>query len=387
MGRERATWITPELLDRMQTPALVYDERELKILLDLALGARQVAGCRLLYAVKAASISVILQYFAPQIDGFAVSSLFEARLVRDLSPDSKVHLTTPGIRSDEAEELSDLCDFVSFNSLPQAVRYGPVFAGRCSIGIRINTRIASVSDWRYDPCRPASKLGMPIEDLARLDSSLPFSIDGLHIHTNCESTDFGELLCNVEALLGASPDWLRPQWVNLGGGYLFDGVPLSPLVHAVTMVQTRMGAEVFLEPGTALVGGAGTLVATVVDMFDVDGVRIAILDASVNHMPEVLEFQYSPEVVGHDDAGQFEYRLAGSTCLAGDEFGTYRFAQPLFVGSKLIIEDAGAYTLAKAHRFNGVNLPQVGLLGADGDYKICMVFNYSGFASHWVTNV
>ena len=85
---------------------------------------------------------------------------------------------------------------------------------------------------------------------------------------------------------------------------------MSPLVHAVTMVQTRMGAEVFLEPGTALVGGAGTLVATVVDMFDVDGVRIAILDASVNHMPEVLEFQYSPEVVGHDDAGQFEYRLA-----------------------------------------------------------------------------
>ena len=80
----------------MQTPALVYDERELKILLGLALGARQVAGYRLLYAVKAASISVILQYFAPQIDGFAVSSLFEARLVRDLSPDSKVHLTTPG---------------------------------------------------------------------------------------------------------------------------------------------------------------------------------------------------------------------------------------------------------------------------------------------------
>ena len=387
MGEESATRLTPGLLEHVQTPAMVYEEKELSASLDLALAVRQRAGYRLLYAIKAASFSVILHHFAPHIDGFAVSSLFEARLVRNLRPESKVHLTTPGIRPDEADELSHLCDFVSFNSLSQAVRYGPVFAGRCSIGLRINTRIASVCDWRYDPCRAGSKLGMPIEDLANLEPTLPFSIDGLHFHTNCESTNFGELLSNVKALLDNSPAWLSPQWINLGGGYFFEGAVLDPLVQAVDLVKSRTGAEVFLEPGAALVQSAGFLVASVVDMFDIDGDRIAVLDASVNHMPEVLEFQYSPEVVGHEDSGQFEYRLAGSTCLAGDEFGSYRFAHPLAVGSKVVIRDAGAYTLAKAHRFNGVNLPRVGILDANGKYKHCMVFDYDSYASQWVTNV
>ena len=54
---------------------------------------------------------------------------------------------------------------------------------------------------------------------------------------------------------------------------------------------------------------------------------------------------------------------AGSTCLAGDIFGTYKLPVALEVGQRVVFEEAGAYSLAKAHRFNGVNLPQVGYVG------------------------
>ena len=38
-------------------------------------------------------------------------------------------------------------------------------------------------------------------------------------------------------------------------------------------------------------------------------------------MPEVLEFQFEPDVLGHIDAGLHRYILAGCTCLPGDVFG------------------------------------------------------------------
>ena len=385
--QETSSRLSSKLIEKVETPALIYDVRKLETLLDCGLAARQKAGCKLLYAVKATALSDVLQHLGPRIDGFAVSSLFEARLIRNLFPGSKIHLTTPGIRSDEVSEISELCEFISLNSRTQLQMYGAAFSQRSSVGIRVNTRISAVADQRYDPCRTNSKLGIPIEEVAEVLRSNPESIEGLHIHTNADSTDFGELLTNVEVLVRAMPEWLELKWVNLGGGYLFEDVPLDPLIQAVDLVQRKFGSEVFLEPGAGLVRGAGFLVGSILDIFDVDSSRIAVLDTTVNHMPEILEFDYRPDVIGQEEDGLFEYTLVGSTCLAGDVFGTYRFTERLEIGSKVVFEEAGAYTLAKAHRFNGINFPEVGFLCADSQYRVCKTFNYLDFTKYWMTNV
>ena len=162
---------------------------------------------------------------------------------------------------------------------------------------------------------------------------------------------------------------------------------LDPLIEASDLVRRRFGADVFLEPGAGLVRSAGFLVASVLDLFEVDGDRIAVLDTTVNHMPEVFEFNYRPDVVGQRDDGPFEYIIAGSTCLAGDVFGRYRFVEPLEVGRKVVFEEAGAYALVKAHRFNGMNLPEIGVVSVDGRYRVSKTFSYADFASYWMTNV
>ena len=384
--QETSSSLSPELIGEINTPALIHDERKLKTLLDCALAGQQRAGYKLLYAVKATALSDVLGYLAPRIDGFAVSSLFEARLIRSLFAESEIHFTAPGVRSDEVSELSALCEFISLNSRTQLERYGTALGRKSSLGVRVNTRISSVADPRYDPCRPSSKLGIPVEELADVLASASATIEGLHIHTNADSTNFGELLKNVEVLVSAVPEWLEVKWVNLGGGYLFEDVPLDPLIEASDLVRRRFGADVFLEPGAGLVRSAGFLVASVLDIFGVDGDRIAVLDTTVNHMPEVFEFNYSPDVMRQRDDGQFEYILAGSTCLAGDVFGTYKFSEPLEVGRKVIFEEAGSYALAKAHRFNGMNLPEIGVVTVDGQYSVRKAFSYMDFASFWMTN-
>ena len=133
------------------------------------------------------------------------------------------------------------------------------------------------------------------------------------------------------------------------------------------MLRSTAIQDIYIEPGAALVRDGGVFVASVVDLIDTDGRTVAVLDTSVNHMPEVFEYSdlpgIEPEVLGHRDdlpAGEgFGYVLAGSTCLAGDLFGTYRFAEPLAIGSRVVFPAMGAYSLVKAHMFNGQPLPNI----------------------------
>ena len=131
---------------------------------------------------------------------------------------------------------------------------------------------------------------------------------------------------------------------------------MGPLSEAASLIRDRYRAEVVIEPGAAFVRDSGYVVASVLDLFASDGKEVAVLDTTVNHMPEVFEYQFRPDVVGHHDAGGYEYVLAGMSCLAGDVFGEYRFDEPLRVGSRIVFSNAGAYTIVKANTFNGIPL-------------------------------
>ena len=354
-----------------QTPSMVCHVDDLRRTASRIRTAARDVGCTLLYSVKANALPGVLTNLAPFIDGCGVSSLNEARDARLALGDSgSLHLCAVAVPPRDAEDLADICDSVTFNSLTQLEEWGPVFSGRASIGLRVNPGRSFLDDHRYDPCRPHTKLGVSLDDLA--DSSVRIAplIDGLHIHSNCDSSVLGQLLETVRILDSrVGPILSQVEWVNLGGGYLFDeGANVGPLAEASSLIRKRHGAEVIIEPGAAFVRDSGYMVAAVLDLFDSDGTAVGVLDTTVNHMPEVFEYQYRPDVLGHHDAGAHEYLLAGMSCLAGDVFGEYRFVEPLCVGSRVVFTDAGAYTIVKANTFNGIPLPTVYELRDDGSF-------------------
>ena len=63
--------------------------------------------------------------------------------------------------------------------------------------------------------------------------------------------------------------------------------------------------------------------------------------------------------------------------------GEYRFEQPLAVGGRVIFYNAGAYTLAKAHTFNGVNLPTIYAMTEAGRLELKRRFTYADYAARW----
>ena len=383
----------PDDLGAIDTPAFVYDERVINRLLDYTGPLRGGGHCGVLFAIKAFSFAPAMRSMATRLDGFAVSSLFEARLARSVLGDSgTVHITTPGLRGDELDETGSLCDYVAFNSLSQWERHSRRLRGRANCGLRVNPQLSFADDSRYDPCRPQSKLGVPLEVLAAVWRDNPDRLEGVRgllFHSNCDSEDFGELEATVERLRAHIPGLLeRMEWLNLGGGYLFeeDGEPcdsLDKLCNAVDSLHSEYGAQVFIEPGSGLVRAAGYFVATVLDLFPSGGATVAVLDTSVNHMPEVFEYGFQPDLVGHDDNAPHEYLLAGCTCLAGDLFGAYRFPDRLRVGDRVVFRNSGSYTLTKASTFNGVALPSVYALTADGKLVLQVRPSYAEFAARW----
>ena len=101
------------------TPAFVYDEAAI---LKAINNARGLIGesCMLLFPLKSFAIMDALSLMATEVDGFSASSLFEAKFARDVLGNQKtVHITTPGFRPDEIPIISELCDYISFNSLSQ----------------------------------------------------------------------------------------------------------------------------------------------------------------------------------------------------------------------------------------------------------------------------
>lgn len=372
---------------KVATPALVYDLGKVGTLAGVARHVREQCGARVLYAVKACAFSDVLQVLGSSLDGFAVSSLFEARLVRDLYPNSPVHLTTPGLRDDEIDELAEICSFVTFNSETQLRRFGPRIYRYTSIGLRVNTQISNIEDPRYDPARRHSKLGVPLRSAPEVLALAPVAVSGLHFHTNADSEDLRELEANVDALVEVMVSTKRFEWVNFGGGYLFaEAAPVEALERAVTVAKRDIANEVFVEPGAGLVRASGHLVSRVIDIFDRYGTPVVVLDTSVNHLPEVLEFGYRPEIEGSTADGSYEYLVAGGSCLAGDVFGKYRFDSPLTIGTTVTFTEAGAYAQAKSHRFNGINLPSVWVTSPDGRLEERQSNAYQTYLQHWVPN-
>ena len=370
----------------VETPCYVYDQEQIEMVLHWLANIADKTGCIPLYSIKSASLSGLLQLIQPRVAGFACSSLNEICLAREfLNAGKTTHVTTPGYRDAEWITLTKLADYVTLNSLTQ-YNYFKARMAHASFGLRVNPQLSFVNDVRYDPCRQYSKLGIDLQSLATWFKKKTLScldINGLHIHNNCESLDFSELLITVKTLINnlqLGRGSLR--WVNLGGGYLVSVNRFSqPLQQAIELLQSHYDADVYLEPGKAVTGEAGYLISTVIDVFESDGKQVAVLDTSINHLPEVFEYQYQPLVLNSHAHGPYAYRLVGCSCLSGDLFGDYRFSSPLEIGSRIVFSNVGAYMQVKANMFNGINLPSSYLFSTSGRMDLLKSHDYESFRS------
>lgn len=365
----------------IETPCYVIDEKKLTQNLEILQGVERRTGCHILLAQKAFSAYPFYPLIGRYLSGTASSGLYEARLgYEEMGKEN--HTFSAAFRESEIDEILRYSNHIVFNSFSQLEKYHEkALAAGVRIGLRLNPEHSTQEGHEiYDPCSPRSRLGITRKNFRpdRLDG-----VSGFHFHTLCEqnSDALEETLAAVEEKFG---EWLpKMKWINFGGGHHItrDDYDIPRLERCIRRIREKYGLTVYLEPGEAVALNAGYLVTTVLDLTENDR-PIAILDTSAAcHMPDVLEMPYRPPLLnsGEADEKPYTYRLGSQTCLSGDVIGEYSFDRPLSVGDRLIFTDMAIYSMVKNNTFNGMPLPSITALRADGRLEVLKTFGYEDF--------
>lgn len=380
------------------------------------------AGCRVVIALKGFSCWKTFPYLRDHLDGCCASGLWEARLANEEF--GKTTITySPAYTHQEVDSLLEFTTHLDFNSLSQWFRFKetiiahPRFQnGEVKCGLRINPEHSTGQTPIYDPCIRGSRLGITASDLKDADLT---GISGLHFHTLCEqgAEDLESTLTAVDQRFGQLLHSPQITHLNMGGGHWITKPDYNRelLVQLIRRTSDKYQLEVWLEPGEASAIHTGVLRSTVLDVFESNGHRHAILDVSATaHMPDVLEMPYRPDVylarapdksvqakhkpsvvldqevyqpAGNPAANTdlrvppsaFVHRLGGMTCLAGDVIGDYSFPRRLKTGDTLVFDDMAHYTMVKTTTFNGVPHPDIVLQLEDGKLETIRQFTYEDF--------
>lgn len=369
-------------INELPTPCYVIDENIIEENCKVLADVMKKTGCHVLLAQKAFSNFALYPLIGKYLSGTTASGLYEARLGRE-EMGRENHVFAPAYKDEDMDELVKICDHIVFNSISQLEKHKEK-CRNVSIGIRVNPEFSTQDGHEiYDPCGKGSRLGVTANLLRTADLT---GIDGLHFHTLCEqnSDDLKKTLDVVEEKF----DFLlrKVKWVNFGGGHHITrkDYDVELLCDCITHIKEKYNVKVYIEPGEAVALNAGYFITTVLDKVKNSGITCLILDGSAAcHMPDVLEMPYTPPLsegsIIETPEKEFDYRLGGNTCLAGDIIGNYRFDHDVQIGERLTFCDMAIYSMVKNNTFNGIPLPSIYSMDRNGDCRLIKSFGYNDF--------
>jgi carboxynorspermidine decarboxylase len=381
------TFILNNMIDfkKFKRSAFVLEEARLRRNLELIKRVRQEADVHIIVAFKGFSMWSAFPMLREYLNGATASSVNEARLCFE-EMKTRAHTYCAAYETADFNSYLKYSSHISFNSLSQFKK----FKGRVenfkehkvSCGLRVNPEFSVVDTDMYNPGISGSRLG---QDLAKLGTTLPDGLEGLHVHVLCESSaaDTEALLSTLDEKLAAYLPQLK--WLNIGGGHLMtrQGYEVERLIKALKNFRKKYPhIQLILEPGSAVAWDTGVLVSKVLDIVDNHGVKTVLADISFTaHMPDTLEMPYRPRIQGatEPEKGKPTYRIGGVSCLSGDYMSEYSFEKKLKIGDTLIFEDMIHYTMVKTTTFNGVRHPDIAIWTEANTLKMVRRFNYLDF--------
>ena len=381
------------------TPTFIYDQKALESQAQKALAFPNAHGLTVRYAVKAcpaAGVIRILNRAGLHIDA---SSGYEAlRAMRAGVPPAQIQITAQQL----PDNLADLVrQGVLFNacSVHQLEAYGRLFPGR-EVSVRVNPGLGSGHSNRTNTGGPSSSFGIwhgHLDQVLATAADHDLHITGLHSHIGSGSDPEVWQHC-ARLTLGVAAKLPEVRRVSMGGGFkvgrMADEVSTDlreagqPVADEFNRFAREHGRRLHMEiePGTFLVGNAGAIVCSIVDVVDTgqQGYSFIKVDSGMTEVlrPSLYGAQHPIVVVPAtpEERGQGEYLIAGHCCESGDiltpasgnpeELAPRLLTEPR-IGDAVFIGGSGAYCAGMAAK-NYNSFPEACevLLGTDGELHL-----------------
>ena len=374
----------PQIAAAYGTPCYVYSRAALQSRFEefrQALAGRNAMVC---YAVKANSNLAILNLFARAGAGFDIVSGGElARVVAAGGDPARVVFSGVGKTVGEIRMALDKGIFCfNVESAAELERLSEI-AGRAGkrapIALRVNPDVDPKTHPYISTGLRHNKFGVAYTEaleLYRRARRLPhLEIAGIACHIGSQLLDpapaaeaAGKILALADRL---AAEGIVLRHLDLGGGIGIryrDETPPSVAEYLAPILAQLTGRreKVLFEPGRALVGNAGLLLARVEHLKHGEERNFAVIDAAMNDLmrPALYDAWHDILPVRQGSGETAEYEVVGPVCESGDFLGHGR-SLAVAAGDLLAIMSAGAYGMAMSSNYN--SRPRAAEIMADGD--------------------
>ncbi len=378
------------IADVVGTPFYCYSSAAIEGSFEAFRNAFTGQNARISYAMKANSNQAVLATLAKLGAGMDVVS--EGELRRALAagvPGERIIFSGVGKTLAEMNlGLSEKIFCFNIESEPELEALSRAAWSRdavAPIAIRVNPDIDARTHAKIATGKSENKFGVPISrarDVYAYARTLPgLSVHGVDMHIGSQITDL-QPFDDAFALLAEFVQTLRAdehniEHIDLGGGlgiaYRNDNHrPPSPEQYARVVAKRTeaLGCQVILEPGRAIVGNAGALVASVIYLKKGENKRFVIVDAAMNDLvrPTLYDAHHEILPVKGSQPGAYLSRsdVVGPVCESGDYLALDRDLPDLAAGDLIAVMSAGAYGAVQAGTYNTrLLIPEVLVKGAD----------------------
>ena len=366
------------IVERSGTPVYVYSAEAIRRAYRAIDDAFESYPHAIHYALKANStlgLVRVLRSLGSRIDANSVGEIQVAERI-GFAPSELVFTGVGKTRDELTYAVAHEVGTINAESPGELDRIAAIAQdqGRTArVAVRINPDIDAGSHPNISTGLKSNKFGVPIEaalSIYRERRHAPgLRFVGLHVHIGSQITTLDPLIRAASTLVNLAlelvADGFALEHIDLGGGLgiAYDGQPvIDPAAYAAAVLPDlrRSGLPVVLEPGRAIVGHAGALIARVVDIKQFpDGRRFAVLDAGMGELIRPAMYgSYHRIVPLRPRAGaETPWDVVGPICESSDVFARGRALPPLEVDDAVAILDAGAYGSAMGSNYNRHLLP------------------------------
>jgi diaminopimelate decarboxylase len=385
----------------LQTPAYFYDLDAMQALARKLVAAFAGRPGLVAYAVKANTAGSVVRTLAEAGAGADVVSggELEVAIGAGIAPASIVMsgVAKADWELDLAIELG--IHAIQLESIEEA---GRVAARARSLGkaarvsLRINPGVELDSHAHIATGHDEAKFGVPRADVAAAWAAID-AAGGALVPVGV-STHVGSMMRDPQPYLTAARTVAEAararreagkqvEFVDFGGGFGIDyggsacDDPPAFVSAALALLDELELADhqLLVEPGRALVGPYGVLVARVIQSKLCDERRWIMIDAGMNDLirPALYAAKHRIEPLQEPPA-EPSWRVVGPVCESSDDFGAHPMGET--PPGAVVIRDAGAYGFTMASEYNGRPLPSEVFLSGGAIVKV----SPGGTRASWV---
>ena len=342
---------------------------------------------RLHYAIKAnatTAIAALLRELGAGADANSGGEI-EVALRAGFAPGDVVFTGVGKTRDDLTRAISLGVAAINAESPGEVGRIAEIAAAlktTARIAVRVNPDVEAGSHPHISTGHRSTKFGMSpadavalIRDVAARGSLRPV---GLHVHVGSQITRTEPLAQGARVIAdlarALAADGIAIEHLDIGGGL---GIAYEPgervvavedYADAILRAIEPSALPLVLEPGRWIVGPAGVLLTSVVDMkSQADAATFVVVDAGMTDLLRPALYGAWHEIQAAEPRAGEPLRadIVGPVCETSDTLGRDRTLPPTEVGDLLVIRDVGAYGSVMASNYN--RRPSAAEVLIDGD--------------------